>query len=158
MHGRSKAISVELVMVMLVLIVFALVVFSLIGAGSNAYSRILGDKENTQSARVAYSYINMKLKQNDTVGCVSVEETEFGNTLIIRSADGEYVTYLFCSEGVLYECVTGEGMQPSIAAANRITILKDFKLERHGAYIDITCVCESGDRLLTVEGTVGLRS
>jgi len=158
MYARSRALSVEMVMVMLVLIVFALVVFSLICAGTNAYSGILGDKENTQSARVAYSYINMKLKQNDTMGCVSVEETEFGNTLVILSEDGEYVTYLFLNDGALYECVTAQGMQPSVAAANRITTLEDFTLERHGFYIDITCVCKNGDSLLTVEGTVGLRS
>jgi len=158
MFGRSKAISIELVMVMLVLVVFALVVFSLIGAGSGAFSRILGEKENTQSARVAYSYINMKLKQNDTVGSVNVEETKFGDTLSIVSESGEYVTYLFCSNGELYECVTAQGDQPSIAAANRITTLHDFTLERQGAYINITCVCENDGRLLTVEGTVGLRS
>jgi hypothetical protein len=158
MYARSRALSVEMVMVMLVLIVFALVVFSLISAGTTAYGGILDSKESTQSARVAYSYINMKLKQNDTVGCINVEETEFGNTLVICSEDGEYITYLFCSEGALYECVTAQGMQPSVAAGNRITALKDFALERQGAYISITCVCESGDSLLTVEGIVGLRS
>ena len=158
MYGRSKAISVELVMVMLVLIVFALVVFSLIGAGSNAYSRILGDKERMQSARVAYSYINMKVKQNDAADCVSVEQTEFGDTLAIVSESGEYVTYLFCSEGSLYECMTGLDEQPSVAAANRITSLHGFEAVQDGNYIKITCVCEDGDSLLTTEGTVGLRS
>lgn len=158
MNTRSRALSVEMVMVMLVLIVFALVVFSLIGAGTNAYSGIIDNKQNTQSARVAYSYINMKLKQNDEAGCVSVEETDFGNALVILSEDGEYVTYLFCSDGTLYECVTAEGDTPSIAAANRITTLEDLTLERHGYYIDIICVCKSGESLLTVEGTVGLRS
>lgn len=158
MYSRSKAISVEMVMVMFVLVVFALVVFSLISAGSNAYSGIIGDKENAQSARVAYSYISMKIKQNDTTGCVSVEETEFGNTLVICSESREYVTYLFCNDGALYECVTIPDEAPSVAAGNRITSLKGFSLERQGVYINITCICESGGHLLTVEGTVGLRS
>ena len=158
MQGRSKAISVEMVMVMLVLIVFAFVVFSLIGAGTSAYSRILGDNERMQSARVAYSYINMKLKQNDAAECVSVEQTEIGDTLVIVSESGEYVTYLFCSSGSLYECMTAQGGLPSVAAANRITTLESFAVARDGNYIKITCVCKNETGLFTAEGTVGLRS
>lgn len=158
MSSRSRALSVEMVMVMLVLVIFALVVFALIGAGTSAYNGILGDKENMQSARVAYSYVNMKLKQNDIQGVVSVEQTEFGDTLVISSEDGNYLTYLFFSEGALYECVTAKGKQPAVAAANRITTLEGFEVRQHDSTIDITCICKNGDRLLTVEGTVGLRS
>ena len=155
---RSRALSVEMVMVMLVLVIFALVVFALIGAGTNAYSGILGDKENMQSARVAYSYVNMKLKQNDAQGCVEVAQTEFGDTLIIRSKGGDYVTYLFFNEGALWECVTAKGMQPAVEAANRITVLEGFEVTQNVSCIDIACTCQNDDRLLTVEGTVGLRS
>jgi hypothetical protein len=158
MASRSRALSVEMVMVMLVLVVFALVVFTLIGAGTNAYNRILSDKQNMQSARVAYSYVNMKIKQNDVKGCVKVGQTEFGDTLIILSADGEYVTYLFFSEGALYECLTAQGGSPAVAAANRITTLDGFALTQNGHYIEIICTCRSGDSLLSAEGTVGVRS
>lgn len=158
MVTRSRAISVEMVMVMLVLTVFALVVFSLIGAGTNAYNGILSDKDNLQSARVAYSYINMKLKHNDVSGCIAVAQTEFGDTLAITSTNGEYITYLFCSDGALYECLTAQGNPPAVEASNRITSLDSFKLEQDGSYIDITCVCENNGNLLSVEGTVGLRS
>jgi|AGTN01.1.fsa_nt_gi hypothetical protein len=158
MYSRSKALSVETVMVMLVLIIFALVVFALIGAGSSAYNGIVDDKESMQSARVAYSYINMKLKQNDAQGHVEVAGTDFGDTLVIHSPDGGYVTYLFFSEGALYECVAAQGMEPAVAAANRITALEGFEVKQNGKTIDITCVCKNGDSLLTVEGTVGLRS
>lgn len=158
MGVRSRALSVETVMVMLVLVIFALVVFALIGAGAGAYSGILGDKENMQSARVAYSYVNMKLKQNDAQGLIEVGQTEFGDTLIIRSEDGSYATYLFFSEGSLYECVATQGNLPAVAAANRITALEGFEVKQNGSYIDITCVCKNGESLLTVEGTVGLRS
>ena len=158
MCPRNRAISVEILMVMLVLVVFALVIFSLIGAGTNAYNGILNDKENMQSARVAYSYINMKIKQNDAEGCVEVSQTEFGDTLVIRSANGEYVTYLFYSEGALYECMTARDEKPAVAAANRITALEGFELRQNDNYVKITCTCKSGDSLLTAEGTVGLRS
>lgn len=158
MASRSRALSVEMVMVMLVLVIFALVVFALIGAGGGAYNGILDDKQNMQSARVAYSYVNMKLKQNDAQDRVSVEQTEFGNALVISSTSGKYLTYLFFSEGALYECVTPQDRQPAVAAANRVTTLEGFEVAQHDSYIDITCICKNGDRLLTVEGTVGLRS
>jgi hypothetical protein len=155
---RSRAISVETVMVMLVLVVFALVVFSLISAGTNAYNGILNEKECMQSARVAYSYINMKLKQNDASGCIEVVQTEFGDTLVITSQSGEYVTYLFYSGGALYECLTAKGSLPAVAASNRITALEGFAAKKDGSRIEITCVCGNGSSLLSVEGTVGLRS
>lgn len=158
MYARSKALSVETVMVMLVLVIFALVVFQLIGAGTSAYNGIIDDKDSMQSARVAYSYINMKLKQNDTQGLIEISRTDFGDTLVIHSEDGEYVTYLFFSEGELYECVAAKDMPPAVAASNRITALADFKVKQNGKAIDIICVCKNGDSLLTVEGTVGLRS
>ena len=158
MYARSKALSVETVMVMLVLVIFALVIFQLNGAGTNAYNGIIDDKQNMQSARVAYSYINMKLKQNDAEGLIEVTNTAFGDTLAIHSEDGEYVTYLFFSEGELYECVTAQDKAPAVAASNGITALEDFNVKQNGKTIDIVCVCKSGDSLLTVEGTVGLRS
>lgn len=158
MYSRSKALSVETIMVLLVLVIFALVVFQLIGAGTNAYTSIIDDKQSMQSARVAYSYINMKLKQSDAQGLIEVSQTDFGDTLAIHSQDGNYVTWLFFSEGGLYECVAAQGSAPAVAASNSIASLEDFHVTQNGNTIDITCVCRNGDSLLTVEGTVGLRS
>jgi len=156
MHPRSKVFAIESITVMLVMIIFALVTFLVINGGSSAYNTIIDDKLNTENARVAYSYINMKIRQNDAAGCIDVVETAFGDTLKIDIEDGEYCTYIFFSDGALYECVTSAGMPPAVSAANKITALSGFSLQRSGNLISISCICGKDGK--TMEGTVGLRT
>ncbi len=158
MHPRSKVFAIESITVMFVMIIFALVTFLVINAGSSAYNTILGDKQSTESARVAYSYINMKIRQNDAAGCIDVVDTQFGDTLKIDIENGEYCTYIFFSDGSLYECLTPFGKPPALSAANKITVLSGFLLERSGNFISMSCVCENDGTEETMEGTVGLRT
>ncbi len=158
MHPRSKVFAIESITVMLVMIIFALVTFIVINAGSSAYNTIIDDKQSTESARVAYSYINMKIRQNDAAGCIDVVDTHFGDTLKIDIENGEYCTYIFLCDGALYECLTPFGKPPAISAANKITALSGFSLERSGNLISMSCVCEKDGTEDTMEGTVGLRT
>ena len=92
MRSRGKVLAIESLVVMLVLILFAFVVFWVIDAGTGAYDKILVEKETTQNARVAYSYIDTKIKQNDNSGCVSIIDTQFGSTLKIDTVSGAFST------------------------------------------------------------------
>ncbi|MDD5017286.1 MAG: DUF4860 domain-containing protein [Eubacteriales bacterium] len=158
MYSRSKVLAIESIIVMLVLILFAFVVFVVIDAGTNAYDNILEEKQDSESARVAYSYINMKIKQNDAAGCIGVVETAFGHTLKIDLAGTAFSTYIFFSDGTLYECLTKQAAQPSVGAANRITDMDGFDIYLENDRIHIKCICENGGDQLITEGTVGLRS
>lgn len=154
---RSKSIGIETITVMLLLVLFAFVVFLVIDAGSNAFEEITTDKQSTMSARVAYSYISMKVKQNDMDGAVNVQQTQFGNTLRIDS--GDYSTFIFYSEGALYECVTKADGTPSVSAANKIASLDGFTITMQDHALFIECVFEhDGRQPDVVNGTVGLRS
>jgi hypothetical protein len=158
MYKRNKVLAIESIVVMFVLILLSFVVFIIIRSGSGAYKSIISQKQNTESARVAYSYINMKIKQNDSQGLVSVVGTQYGSSLRLDTADGEFSTYIFFSDGTLYECLTRKGSLPEADAANRITALAGFQLSSEGSYINITCISESGGSLKTFKGTVGLRT
>lgn len=158
MYHRNKSLAIESIVVMFVLILLCFVVFLIVSSGSSAYENILAEKQNTESARVAYSYINMKVKQNDSKSLINVVSTEYGNTLKIDTTDGEFVTYIFFSDGTLYECLTKSGTQPEKAIANKIMELYGFDIECDGKYINITCQSKSGDSIETSEGTVGLRT
>ena len=154
---RSKSIGIETITVMLLLVLFAFVVFIVIDAGSNAFEDITTDKQSTMSARVSYSYISMKVKQNDTAGAISVEQTPFGDTL--RIDNGDYSTYIFYSEGALYECVTKKNGSPSVGAANKISSLNGFTVSMKDHALFIECIFERGDGPPDkVNGTVGIRS
>ena len=156
MRSRGKVLAIESIVVMLVLLVFACVVFLVIDSGSNVYDKILDEKAETQSTRVAYSYIDNKIKQHDKKDCISVTDTSYGSTLKIDG--GAYTTYIFYADGAMYECLTKEAVEPSISAANKITSLGGLEFHRDGAMIHIVCTYGSGESRQSVEGTVGLRS
>lgn len=158
MYIRNKVLAIESIVVMFVLILLSFVVFLIIRSGADAYENIINDKQTTESARVAYSYINMKIKQSDGSGLISVVDTKFGDTLRIDSEDAEYSTYIYFSNGTLYECLTKKGNAPEIDASNSITALYGFKISLGGGYIDIVCASKSGGGIKTFEGTVGLRT
>jgi hypothetical protein len=158
MYPRSKVFAVESISVMLVLILFAFVTVTLISSGSNAYSHILGSKNAVESARVAYSFINMKVKQSDIEGRIDVVDTAFGSALKIDVEDGLYSTYIFYSQGALYECLTITGGEPSVEAGNLITKLDGFEISRKGRLLGIRCTSGSGDTAEIMEGVVSLRT
>ncbi len=158
MYLRSKVLAVESISVMLVLVLFAFVTVTLISSGSSAYSHILGSKKAVESARVAYSFINMKVKQNDAAGRIDVVDTAFGSSLKIDVEGGLYSTYIFYSEGALYECLTITGCEPSVEAGNLITKLSGFEVNRSGRLLTIRCACGSGDTAEVMEGVVSLRT
>ena len=158
MHPRSKVFAVESISVMLVLILFAFVIVMLISSGSHAYDHILDDKKATESTRVAYSYINMKVRQNDIAGRIDVVDTAYGNALKIDVVDGNYCTYIFYADGGLYECLTIREDEPSTDAGNLITRISGFDIERDGAMLHIRCACGSGEEYKSMEGVVSLRT
>ena len=158
MYSRNKVLAIESIVVMIVLILMAFVVFLVIRSGAGAYDGIVSDKQNTESARVAYSYINMKIKQNDAASLIDIVDTEYGNTLEMDIGETGFVTYIFFSDGALYECLTKHDMPPKVENANIITKLNAFDISLDNSCIHITCVCENdGDRKV-VTGTVGLRT
>ena len=152
---RNKSLAIESIAVMIVLIFMAFLVFLVVRSGSSSYNKILTDKQNTESARVAYSYINMKIKQNDSASRISVADTRYGAALRIDS--GAYSTYIFFAQGRLYECLT-KGDPPEADAANAITKLSGFEVSKKGRYIRIKLSSEKNGVAENLEGTVALRT
>lgn len=159
MHARNKVLGVESLVVMIVLILFAFVVFLMVEAGANAYDNIVDNKQVTTGARVAYSYMSMKIKQNDEAGAIQIVQTEFGDTLRIDIGDTKFSSFIFYAEGALYECITKANNSPSVAAGNKITHLDGFSASMDGNFIHIECRYEHNDgESEIVTGVVGLRS
>lgn len=153
---RNKQKGIETISVMMLLVLFAFVVFLVIDAGTNAFGNISEDKHSTMSARVAYSYIGMKVKHNDSAGVISVTQTKYGDTLKIESE--KYSTHIFFCEGGLYECLTKPNARPSVDAANKITELDGFSLSIEGNTLSVECIISGGGEDSVVRGTIGLRS
>jgi len=110
MPKRKINISVESIMVILLMIVFAVSISVLIYQGSRTYRTILRDKDIAENNRIAFSYINMKIKQNDTEGAIYLDVLPpINDDVLVISHHGlekGLMTYVFFYEGALWECYT----------------------------------------------------
>lgn len=155
---RSKAFAIESVAVLLLLIIFALTVFVVVGAGADTFDTIIGEKKNIEASRVACSYINVKIRQSDAASLIDVVQTDFGSALLIKMELADLYTYIFYSDGMLYECVTKKDMPPKVEAANAITKLEGFDVRRENNLFYLSLVSSSGEQMQTVTAVVGQRT
>ncbi|PKM68027.1 MAG: hypothetical protein CVU95_05105 [Firmicutes bacterium HGW-Firmicutes-2] len=120
MSKRKINISVESIMVILLMIVFAISISVLIYQGSQTYKTILRDKELAENNRIALSYINMKIKQNDTKDAIYLDRfMPFSQDVLVISHHGlekGLVTYIFFYENALWECYTDGTLDLTISS------------------------------------------
>lgn len=104
---RKGSSNFETIASMTLLILFAVSIFTLIYVGKDTEARILEQNDIKANARVASSYINVKLKQNDRARSISLKpnDTDTGNELIIDHEVNGQMTYtrIYFEDGYLYE-------------------------------------------------------
>jgi hypothetical protein len=107
-------------MVILLMIVFAVSISVLIYQGSQTYRIILKDKELAENNRIALSYINMKIKQNDTKDAINLDSfPPIKDDVLVISHHGlekGLITYIFFYEGALWECYTDSVLDLTISS------------------------------------------
>lgn len=118
MSDRDRTNTIETVLVTILLIIFASAIFLLVASGGEAYKNILANRESLGRARVASSYISVKIRQNDTSGAVYVtdEAADDQKTLVIvhsNELEG-YISYIFFNDGALYESFVSEDTKPGV--------------------------------------------
>ena len=93
--------------------VFAACVLAVLLTGADAYRRLTARDQVAFDRRSCVQYIATKVRQADTAGNVAVVEIG-GVSSLVMDADQEYVTYLYCYDGWLWELYTwcGEPMVP----------------------------------------------
>jgi len=155
---------VEMIMVMALLALFGVTIFTLIISGAQTQDRVMAEKEAQTNARIAASYINVRLRQSDSAGKVSVEPIELTgeNALLIRerAEDWEYDTWIFVYDGVLMECLVDPGEPPDDLFSFDIVEIGalDIEYDGDGSAVNYTIYYESGGTTRSLESTVCLRS
>jgi len=163
--GNLKAGNtlIELIMVMLLLILFGTAVTTLIYSGGEAQSRIIAEKNAQMDARVALSYLNMYIRQNDEADKVTVMPNDYTgeNSILIRTrADwGGYDTWIFWADGHLYECLVDEGGQPAVGLSFVVAAVDSYSVTQNddGA-IRNTIGYTTGGRAEEMSSVIYLRS
>jgi len=121
---------IELIMVMLLLILFGVSISSLIYSGSQTQEKIISEKNSQIDARIAVSYMNMKIRQSDTAGMISVKKnptTGTDSVLIEEHYEwGSLDTWIFWEDGVIYECLVYAGEEPSAGRSEVIAHVDSF--------------------------------
>ena len=129
---------IELILVMFLLLFIALAVFSLTRVGSEAYLRLTTQQSLQSDLRIAASYLDVKLKQNDTAGAVmaaSLSITDRDQDLqvealkIVRTIEGlPYELWIFQYDGYLYELLKEPDSIAALNMSSRIVRADDLEL------------------------------
>lgn len=112
-ENNSGYALIELVLVIALLALFGIATLSLVATGSAAYKDINEKKELDSELRVAISYLDTKVKQNDSEGTLSLRSNPAGDgkALIVSEIIGEkqYETWIYLSGGKLREVLIEKG-------------------------------------------------
>jgi hypothetical protein len=126
MDGESGGSLIELVMVMALMMLFGFTIFSLIYTGSETLGKMDELKAAQVDARIAMSYLNVRLRQADGAGQIQVEENSLNgeDSLVIKYIDEDpsmsYDTWIFFDGGILQEVISEPGGEPEWLGASPI--------------------------------------
>lgn len=162
--GRATrgSMSVEALATMLLLLLLGIGVFSLAITSTSAYERILSSRSSQSEVRVALSFIEMKLRQNDLEGAVRIENNPVNGepSLVITEQYGEefYETWIYRDGGKLREALMSEGEAPYNDASFEIADLDGFKIGMNGRSVDISVWIGKDGKRIGLESVITLRS
>lgn len=124
-----KKFSIESLLVMFLFIFFTACIGILIIQGRTSYESIIDQKNDTEAKRIAYAYIDKKIKQNDRLNGITVMDNpynEFGAIKITHTGEESgYFTTLFYEKDGLYEVMTKEGESVQIELGEKIIGVND---------------------------------
>lgn len=149
--------SIESFLVMVLMIIFAISTMFIIIEGKEAFERVTENKIEDENARIALSYVNKRIKQDDRIGSVKVlaDGVEGLPALKIEHWDG-LSTYVFQYEGMMYECYTDE--EPTIHLSTEIVPVNDLTFEKKNNQIIVRLKYEYQGTIIPVEQMTTLRS
>ena len=119
--------------------VFAVCVLAVLLTGADAYRRLTQRDQAAFDRRSCTQYIATKVRQSDRAGNLAVKDIG-GVQALIMDAEEEYVTYLYCYDGWLWELFAWAGEPPVPGEGQQL-----LEAERVGWSLE--------DGLLTVEIT-----
>jgi len=149
--------SIESFLVMVLMIVFAVSTMFIIIEGKEAFERVTENKIEDENARIALSFVNKRIRQDDFTGSIEVIEdgVEGIKSLRVNHGDGMY-TYIYEYDGIMFECYTDE--EPSIHLSTEIVPVKNLEFEMIGNQIIMTLRYEYHGTMIPIEQIITLRS
>lgn len=151
MKSQNGYSLIEMSIVMFLLVLFGLGIFMLAAATTTTYESLVEKKSESESLRIASSYIITKIRQNDRVDSVKIKTNAFDDRdalIIIETINDEiYETWIYVSEGQLREATVLNGLVPNDDLSFEIVEIDRLNLSglEHSLVIGI----EKGDKTMT---------
>ncbi len=105
--NQFKRISIESFLVVILIISLAISMSMMILQGSRNFDSMLESKNQSENFRIALSYINMMVKQNDVAGSITITKNfADGNSALTIKHQGDesgLATYIYSYKDKLYE-------------------------------------------------------
>lgn len=158
---KKGSSNIETIMTMTLLILFSAAIFALMYVGNDTEKRILEQNAIKANARVASSYINVKLKQNDIRGKISVKinPNTASNALVITDTNSKDKknTWIYFENGYLLESTTEE-LAPDNDTAFQIAKIDDFQIEKENDTITTKIKYFYNNEMQKITSIIVLRS
>ncbi|MDR1642965.1 MAG: DUF4860 domain-containing protein [Clostridiales bacterium] len=155
---------IELVMVMALMLLFGFTIFSLIYTGSETLRKMDEQKTAQIDARIAMSYLNVRLRQADGAGQIQVKENSLNgeDSIVIKYIDEDpsmnYDTWVFFDEGYLQEVIAEPGADPEWLGASPIAEIDSLKLDINEKVLSYEIGYDYGRARRVMKSRTALRS
>jgi len=132
----------------------------LMDAGKKAYGRILDNNNQLENARIALSYLGMRLRQNNSEGAIDYIQKGINNADTIKlmhSGDLEgMVTYIYYTDGELKEIYTWAESEPDPEFSESIVSLEGLDIDFIDGYFKFSAHYTEDGHPRSIEQIIGI--
>jgi hypothetical protein len=155
---------VEVLMVLCIMLLFGIAGVTLLLSGSNTLQRERAEQEAQDGARVALSYLTVRMRQCDVTDGVSIAEPINGQSCLVLHYEDEndpsadYDMWVFWADGWLQEVLAGTGETPVFSGANQIAQVDSFQTKLKDGVLTNTMGYHYDADSRTISNAIYLRS
>ena len=172
-NGESGFSVVELLVALTLMAFLSTSLLTIIGTGGGAFQKILDEKSAQSEARIAISYVTVKIRQYSSSGMVSVipsdSPTNPGNVLKIdadagMTGESYFIYFEYGIDGGAGRLVEKNAAAPRVGdptGTQKIADISDFNITYVGEernLLSISVGCDTPDGKITRDVSIALRS
>lgn len=128
---NKRSTKIDGVFVIALFTMFAVTAFLLILIGARQYQHTADTMDANYESRTISSYLTEKIRQNDSLGNVSISELEGTHALAIETMEHDvtYITYIYYYKNALREIVVNDSSVFSLDSGQEIIKTGGFVAE-----------------------------
>lgn len=153
---------IESILVALFMLVLVVSLSALVVSAGSTIKTVSRNKEVDKNVRVARTYVNTKIRQNDKRNTITIKKNAINDKDSVKItnlvSDEEKDTWIFLDDNKLYECMITKGETPSIKQSTVITELKTFDVAFNNNSINFTLGDSDGNYKKVEDVNIYMRS